>query len=439
MYRDILKIRNNVACIGKCKITDLVKNYGTPLICYDQLMLESNLKMFKETFVSQFFSCEVLYASKSFSTIAIYQLLSKYNFGADFVSGGELATGIKAGFKMSKGYFHGNNKSEEELELAINNDIGCIVIDNENEITLLDKITKKYKKTVKVMIRLNPGINAHTHSYIQTAKLTSKFGISIFDLDKVAAFINKIINCKFLDFKGLHCHIGSQIFDDKAHVKTAKVMIDCINNLKVKYSIFIKWLNLGGGFGVSINEEDKPYDLKEMLNNLLNKIENQLKKEKLTLEKLIIEPGRSIVSECGATVYTIGGKKETFANKNYLFIDGGMSDNIRPALYNAKYECDVVTKINKDKTEVYSIAGKNCESGDILIEDTKIQKAEIGDLLIIYSTGAYTYSMSSNYNRNLRPAVLFVKNSKTQLIIKRESYDDLLKNDLFLEAENEKI
>ncbi|MCL2522526.1 MAG: diaminopimelate decarboxylase [Erysipelotrichales bacterium] len=431
MYKDLMTINKlGIMEIEGISVKELEKQYQTPLFVYNQNILENKMKLFKDNFTSRFFKTEVLYASKAFCCQAIYNLAEKMGLGVDVVTGGEIHTALSAGFNPENMYFHGNNKSTEELVIAINRKIGCIVVDNDCEIKLISEILKDTNVRQKIMIRVNPGIEAHTHEYIKTARLESKFGYSTYNPDKIIELINSIESNPYLDFKGFHCHIGSQIQDPQAFYNTAKEMINFLKILKNKYNRKTDWLNIGGGFGVTINEEDEAMDYKLLLKTLVKVIEDALIANKMSLEKVIIEPGRSIVSEAAITLYRIGGIKETHAGKNYLFVDGGMTDNLRPALYQAKYEADIATKMNLPKNDKRTIAGKLCESGDILIRDYQIQKAEIGDLLAIYSTGAYCYSMASNYNRTLRPAVVFVKNGKHKLVIKRESYEDLIKNEL---------
>lgn len=282
---------------------------------------------------------------------------------------------------------------------------------------------------MSVMLRVNPGIDAHTHEYIKTSKMDSKFGESIYDDDiyEISKYLDK---SDVLDFKGFHCHIGSQIFEEESFIQAALAMLDFVKDIKDNAGVETTHLNLGGGFGVYYTEEDRPMDLALFLQNLTKKIEEKLESEDLGKMKILIEPGRSIISNSGSTLYEIGGTKETYGGKDYIFIDGGMGDNPRPALYQAKYEGAIANKMNDEKTNEYTIAGKCCESGDIIIKDLMLPKAEAGDLFIVSTTGAYNYSMASNYNRIPRPAVVFIQDGKGRVVVKRESYEDIIKNDI---------
>ncbi len=421
---------NGVLEIGGMTVTDIKKEFGTPLYIVDEKLLRDTCRLFADNFKSDKIETEVIYASKAFLNIGMAKLINEEGLSMDVVSGGELFTAVKAGFPVDKIYFHGNNKTNDEIELAIKYGIGTIVLDNKQEISRLENILRENNSKMSVMLRVNPGIDAHTHEYIQTSKMDSKFGESIFD-DDIYEISKYLDQSDVLDFKGFHCHIGSQIFEEESFIQAAMAMLDFVKDIKDNAGVETTHLNLGGGFGVYYTDEDRPMDLAAFLQKLTKNIEEKLEKSDLGNMKILIEPGRSIVSNSGSTLYEIGGTKETFGGKDYIFIDGGMGDNPRPALYQAKYEGAIANRMNDEATEKYTIAGKCCESGDIIIKDLMLPKAEPGDLFIVSTTGAYNYSMASNYNRIPRPAVVFVKDGKGRVVVKRESYEDIIKNDLF--------
>ncbi len=409
--------------IGKVKVSELVNKYQTPLYVYDEGMLENIMKTYITNFKSNKFKTKVLFASKAFSTTSMVKLVNENGLGLDVVSGGELFTAINAKMDMEKVYFHGNNKQVYEFEMAFNNSLKHIVIDNYLELELLEKLAKEYNKHLNVMLRLNVGVEAHTHEYIITAHVDSKFGMAYMSNDYLKC-LELLENSQNLELEGFHAHIGSQIFDMTAFYAEIDKMVKVLKDFNKTLS-----LNIGGGFGVKYTVEDKPIPIAEVCKMIINHTEDALKLNNVKINELIIEPGRSIVAEAGYTLYKIGFQKQT-PNKEYYFIDGGMTDNIRPCLYQAKYACDIANKMDEEKNKLVTIAGKNCESGDIIIKDAKLPKAETGDILVVYSTGAYGYSMSSNYNRLLTPAVVFVKDGKSREVVRRQTYEDLLRNDL---------
>lgn len=419
-------VNNGILEIGGISCDKLADACGTPLFVYDQDELEKQLRSYKEYFRSDLFETEVIYASKAFTCDAMLQLLKQYCFGLDVVSGGELYIADKACFPMDQVYFHGNNKTIDELELALN--LGCknIVLDNDMECRALIDTAERMKRPASVMMRVNPGITAHTHKYIITGDMDSKFGVALNDEGILMEMIDLIYKSPYLSFEGFHVHIGSQIFDLKAYEILIERMIKRIKKLITDHKIEINVLNLGGGFGVRYTEEDKPNSVREICERIIKKCEIELKASDLNIKMLMIEPGRSIVAEAGCTLYRVGYLKQT-PNISYIFVDGGMTDNIRKALYDAEYECDLANKMDMEKTVKYTVAGKCCESGDILIDNAMLPEANLDDLLVVYATGAYGYSMSSNYNRLNKPAVVFVKDGKARVVIKRESYSDQLR------------
>lgn len=418
--------------IGEISALDLAKQYGTPLYVMDEELIRRNCKAFKNNFISEELKAEVIYASKAFLTLAMCRLIKEEGLSLDVVSGGELYTALKAGFPASKIYMHGNNKSKEELSMALSHGIGRIVIDNEHEINLIEELGKSLDKKAAVLLRVNPGIEAHTHQYIQTSKNSSKFGENT-NSDKIYSLIKKMVESKHLTFHGFHCHIGSQIFNEKSYFEEIDKMLEFVLSVENKLGIEIDELNLGGGFGVYYTQEDKPFDLEKFLKTIVRQTTQKSKELGLSIKKLMIEPGRSIVANAGTTLYESAGTKKTNSEIEYIFVDGSMNDNIRTALYDAKYEAAVANKMNDKAESKFTIAGKCCESGDMIAKDVWMARPEAGDLIAVFSTGAYNYSMASNYNRLPRPAVVFVNNGESKCVVRRETYDDLIRNDLMEE------
>lgn len=415
--------------IGGCKAADLVREFGTPLYVMDEEHIREKCRGFKNSFRHEHLSTEVIYASKAFLNIAMCKLIEEEGLSLDVVSGGELFTAVAAGFPMERIYFHGNNKTDSELIMALKVGVGRIIVDNRHEIARLEKLCKQLNKEIRVLLRVNPGIEAHTHEYIQTAMHDSKFGESIYDEDlcEIIGFCQK---SDYISLKGFHCHIGSQIFEEKSFHNAAKVMIGFLAKMQRDCAFITEELNLGGGFGVYYVDGDEPINIENCLGNLLNTINEEYHEAGSSTLKVMIEPGRAIVANAGCTLYTIGGIKDTYGGKRYVFVDGGMTDNPRTALYDAKYEAVIANKVLDPNTNQVTVAGKCCESGDIIIKDISLPNAESGDILCVTNTGAYNYTMSSNYNRIPRPAVIFVKNGQTKIAVKRETYEDLIRNDL---------
>ena len=415
--------------IGGVDTVELVKEFKTPLYVMDQELIETTIDKMKEAFQSNRFDTQIAYAGKAFLSMGMLKLVDAKELDLDVVSGGELYTAYKAGFPMDRVHLHGNNKTVEELEMAIEFGIKEIVIDNEDEIDKIERICREKGKKQAVLVRIDPGIEAHTHHYIKTSGLTSKFGISLFQ-DNLFDIIKRLNDSEWIEFKGFHTHIGSQIFQSAFFIFALDEIFKYLDKLKKELGIVVHTVNMGGGFGVYYKEGDDPKPIEEVLSEIITYTEAMEIKYQIGFKELCIEPGRSIVGNAGTTLYEVGGIKETVGGKTYVFIDGGMSDNIRTALYQAEYEAGVVNKINDTDVREITLAGKLCESGDIIIEKGKLPKAtEIGDIVAVTTTGAYCYTMSSNYNRMMRPAVVFVKDGKAKVAVKRETLDDLIRND----------
>lgn len=422
--------------IGGCDCAALAEKYGTPLYIMDEDYIRSVCRAFRQTIAQTYGAGNMAYASKAFSCKAIYNVMKQEGTCIDVVSGGEIYTASAAGFDMSKAFFHGNNKTDAELDLAMRAGVGTIVVDAADDAERINEYAKKYGKVQKVLVRVNPGVEAHTHSYIQTAKVDSKFGFAI-KSGAAEAAVRQAAGMSNLKFAGVHCHIGSQIFDRSAFALAVDVMTDFIKKLQ-EDGISVDVLNLGGGFGVHYTEEDPKYNVGEYCDYvklLTQTLSDCVERKGIKKPEFIIEPGRAIVGEAGVTLYTVGAIKDIPGVRKYVAIDGGMTDNIRPALYEAKYEAVLANRANEKPEEVVTIAGKCCESGDIIIKDIALPKVRRGDLLAVFTTGAYCYSMASNYNRNTIPPVVFVRGGKSGYAVRPQTYEDLTRLDAIPDTE----
>ncbi len=416
----------NELMIGSVTVSDLVKKYKTPLYAMDEQRIEHQIELIKQSFSHPSIETEVIYAGKAFLVKEMVKLIERHSLSLDVVSIGEFYTAIKAGFNPKNIYFHGNNKTKDELIYAIKHQVGHIVVDNQDEFELLKSIeTNDYPQ---LLLRINTGVEAHTHEYIKTTHHNSKFGVSAFDPNTIELI--KDMNSSSFPFMGIHAHIGSQIFEIESFKQHTIEMIMFAKKLKDEANIKVEAINLGGGFGVKYTSDDQVPSLELMLHEVIETAYQYIKQFNLDVKKMMIEPGRSIVADAGVTIYEVGGVKTTFGQKNYVFVDGSMADHMRTALYQAKYEAVIANKVFDEDKKVYTIAGKACESGDMIIHDIKLPLVEPKDLLVVFTTGAYHYSMASNYNRLTKPAVVFVNGSESRIVVKRETLDDLLRNDL---------
>lgn len=412
-----------------CDTVELGEKYGTPLYIMSEDYIKERCKEIREDFLEKYSNTKAVYASKAFLTKEMARIIKREGLGIDVVSGGELYTIMQVDFPMEKVIFHGNNKSIDEIEMAIENNVGRIVVDHIEEIKLIEKIARKHNKKVSILFRIIPGIDSHTHKYIRTGQVDSKFGIPL-NKNTIKEAIEKAMELKFVELLGFHFHIGSQLLENETHVKAIGIMMDLMNRLKEEYGFVTRELNTGGGYGIHYAEDEERKPLSYFTDAIINEVEEKSKEYGLDMPTITIEPGRWIVGEAGITLYTIGAIKEIPEIRTYVSIDGGMPDNPRPSLYQAKYEAVVANKVDKELTKVVTIAGKCCETGDILIWNLKIPHIETGDTLAVLSTGAYNYSMSSNYNKIPRPAVVMINEGKDRLIVKRETYEDLLRNEI---------
>ncbi|WP_421379355.1 diaminopimelate decarboxylase [Bacillus salacetis] len=417
--------------IGGVDTVELAKEYGTPLYIYDVELIRERARGFKDTFEKLGIKAQVAYASKAFSSVAVFQLMNEEGLSLDVVSGGELFTAMKAGFPAERIHFHGNNKSEDELRMALEHKIGCIVVDNFYELQLLENVCKDMGQSMDILLRVTPGIEAHTHDYILTGQEDSKFGFGL-ENGQTEEALMRSVKSDYLNVLGLHCHIGSQIFETTGFVLAASKIIGKLADWKDKYGYSAEVLNLGGGFGIRYTAEDDPIPASQYVEEIISEVRKKAEDFNLDMPEIWIEPGRSLVGDAGTTLYSVGSSKEVPNIRKYLAVDGGMSDNIRPALYEAKYEAILANKAGQPVQETVSIAGKCCESGDMLIWDLPLPESTQGDILAVFCTGAYGYSMANNYNRIPRPPVVFVENGEARLVVRRESFEDLVKLDLSL-------
>ncbi len=410
---------------GGCDTIELAEKYGTPLYVVSEDVIKEKCSILKNDFLSKYKNTRAAYASKAFLNLAMCKIIEREGLDLDVVSGGELYTAIKSDFPMEKVLFHGNNKTKDELELAISHDVGRIIVDNFHELQLINKIGKDLNKKSKILYRITPGVESDTHKYISTGQTDSKFGIPLVE-NIIFEAIEKGIEYDFVELLGFHFHVGSQLFDKKSHIGALSNAIEIMKDAKEKFGFITKELNTGGGFGIYYSKGDSPQEITHFTDAIMEKIYDECSNLELEIPTIIIEPGRWIIGEAGVTLYTIGAIKDIPGVRTYASIDGGMTDNPRPALYGSKYEAVVANKMDKEKKEVVTIAGKCCESGDILIWNLKVPKIQSGDILAVLSTGAYNYSMANNYNKIPRPGVVLASNGKAEIIVKRETYDDLL-------------
>jgi diaminopimelate decarboxylase len=413
--------------VGGCDVTDLVKKFGSPLYILDEATLRTACQQYRDAF-KRYYPGEslVIYASKAWNCLAVCAVVASEGLGVDVVSGGELYTALQANVDSAVLYFHGNNKSAAELEFAIKT--GCtIVVDNWFELKTLVALLEATAETTpaRIMLRLTPGIECHTHEYIRTGHLDSKFGFDPDQLEEVFAFIRQQT---VLDCVGLHAHIGSQIFELQPHEDLTGVMVQWMRKA-AQYGLPVRELDIGGGLGICYTESDDPPSIEAWVKVIAEGVVKACQTAGIALPKLISEPGRSLIGSACITAYSVGSQKTVPGIRTYVTVDGGMSDNPRPITYQSVYRAAVANRMSAPLTETVAIAGKHCESGDIVIKQANLPKTEPGDTLVVMDTGAYNYSMASNYNRLPRPAAVLVYNGEANIILQRETYEDLVRQD----------
>ena len=415
---------------GGVDTVELAQQFGTPLYVMDEDLIRKHVRSYKNS-MDKFYGGQglVCYASKAFCCKEMCRVMMDEGIGLDVVSIGELYTAEQAGVDMSKVCFHGNNKTDQELELAVDLKVGRIIVDNIYELERLDRIAEKKGVKPGIMFRIKPGIDAHTHDFVKTGQIDSKFGFAL-ETGEAMEAVKKAVDCKNVQLRGLHCHIGSQIFSIDPFIEAAQVMLKFIADIKKETGVEIPELNLGGGFGIMYTENDDPVPYENYMEKVSVAVKESCRELGIKLPFILIEPGRSIAGPAGITLYTCGGVKEIPGIRTYISVDGGMTDNPRYALYKSEYDALVANKADKPRDAKVTIAGKCCESGDLVGENMPIQSAQPGDIIAVCATGAYNYSMSSNYNRIPKPAVVFLKDGTPRLVVKRETLEDIVRNDI---------
>lgn len=409
---------------------ELAKEFGTPLYVMDENMIRDNMRLYRSSIETCYGGKGlVCYASKAFSCRAIYQIAKEEGIGVDVVSMGELYTAMSVGFDPHKICYHGNNKTAAELAYALECDVDRIVVDSFAELDVLDELAEKAGKTAGILLRLSPGIDAHTHDFVRTGSIDSKFGFAI-ELGNAMKAVKKALSKPHLHLRGIHAHIGSQIFDLEPFAHEAEVLMAFLAEVKKETGAELAELNLGGGFGIRYTDADDPIAYDKYMEKVSAVLGETCAKLGMATPFILMEPGRSIVGSAGITLYEIGNIKEIEGIRTYVAVDGGMTDNIRFALYGSKYEFTVANRASEEKTETVTVAGRCCESGDLLGKDVSLQKCQKGDILAVFATGAYNYSMALNYNRVPRPPVVMIRDQEARVVIRRESLEDLIRNDL---------
>lgn len=416
--------------IGGVDALDLAREYGTPLVVYDVTQIRQQFRALQQAFTKQHIDYAISYASKAFATIAMYQVVNQEHGHIDVVSGGELFTALKAGFPSSKISFHGNNKTRAELLMAVQNHVGVIILDNFHEIKLLEEVLADTKSHIQVMLRITPGVTAHTHEYDQTGQEDSKFGFDVKSGQAEQAFL-QVQASEQMTLIGLHAHIGSQILETTGFKLEVKKLMQLVREWAKKYDYQPQILNLGGGFGIRYTAQDQVLALGTFVEQIVTTLRQLAEEYRLKVPAVWVEPGRSIVGSAGYSLYTIGARKDVPGLMPYVAVDGGMGDNIRPALYQADYEALLARDPAAQPNETVHLAGRYCESGDLLIKKLPLPATKAGDVIALLATGAYGYSMASNYNRVPRPAVVFAENGHAQEVVTRETNEDLVSHDRF--------
>ncbi|TBL79803.1 diaminopimelate decarboxylase [Paenibacillus thalictri] len=418
--------------IGGCDATWLAQTHGTPLYVMDEELIRRRCREFVGAFRASGLQFQVAYASKAFCTMAMCRIVEEEGMSLDVVSDGELHTALLAGFPAERIHFHGNNKTPQEIEMALDAGIGCFVVDNFIELHMLNAIAGEKRKKAKMLYRITPGVEAHTHEFISTGQTDSKFG---FDLQNGSAYraVEEAMHLDHVELLGIHSHIGSQIFEVEGFRMAAEKVAQFAVKVREELKLTFKVINLGGGFGIRYVEGDTPLPVSDYVGAIVQAVKSEFGRQGFPVPEIWIEPGRSIVGDAGTTLYTVGTYKDIPGVRKYVAVDGGMTDNPRPALYEAQYEAMLANRATEPAEEVVSIAGKCCESGDMLIWDVSLPKVNSGDVLAVACTGAYNYAMASNYNRIRKPAVVFVQDGKADVVVQRESFDNIIGNDVIPE------
>ena len=413
--------------LGGCDLVELAGEFGTPLYIFDEATLRNACRMFRREFEERYPDSLVLYACKAFICRALAQIFKEEGLGLDVVSGGEIYLARLVDFPREKVYFHGNNKTAEELEVALSWGVGRIVVDNFSEITLLEQLARQAGRVQEVLLRISPGIDPHTHEFLATGVVDSKFG---FPLPQAKEAVGEVLESSNLKLVGLHAHLGSLIHDSVPYQEALRVMLGLVAEVRDDFGLELEELNLGGGFAVQYTRGAPVLSVAEFAAAITSTLRGLVKELSLPTLRLVVEPGRAIVGRAGVALYRVGSLKDIPGIRKYVSLDGGLGDNPRPALYGARYEALAANKLGEEEVEEVTLAGRFCESGDILIKDVKLPRLEPGDLIALPVSGAYNLPLASNYNLCPRPAVVLVHEGQARLIRHRETYEDLLRLDL---------
>jgi diaminopimelate decarboxylase len=415
--------------IAGCDVPELAAKYGTPFYLVNQNLIEERCEEIHASFLAKYPGSRAAYASKAFLCLEMCRIIAQQGLGLDVVSGGELFTAVQASFPMEHVIFHGNNKTDQEIAMAVEHQVGRVVVDNMFELERLQAEASRQGKVMEILFRITPGVDSHTHKFISTGQLDSKFGIPT-DPKHLREYLEKGLNMPNLQLLGFHFHVGSQLHANDSHLKAVEILTGIIQRVKEEHGFITKELNVGGGYGIYYTDEDNPEPLSYFTDGIMETLHRECASRGLDVPAVTIEPGRWVIGEAGMTVYTIGSIKEVPGIRTYAAVDGGMPDNPRPSLYDAKYDAVIANKMNAPRDNVATVAGKCCESGDILIWDLPVPQLAPGDLLAVRSTGAYNFAMASNYNRLPRPGVVMVKNGLARLVVRPQSYQDMLSTEI---------
>lgn len=425
----VIEKKNGVLWFDGVNTVGIAEKYGTPVYVLSKTEIESRCQEFRNCFLDKYPNTRIAYASKAFLPLAMCKIMEKEGMGLDVVSGGEIYTAMEAGFPMERVEFNGNNKSIDELTLAIECGVGRIIVDSVDELYLIEEICREKGKKTNILYRINPAVEANTHAHMVTGNKDSKFGIDLSE-DVIMPAIKNAIESEYVNFLGFHFHVGAGIYENEPYLDALEVALNLIKRVKLTYSYAISELNIGGGFAATFVQEKKRPPYAYYLEPIMERIDEFSAEIGIPCPAVVIEPGRSMVAEAGITLYSIGSIKEIKDVRKYVAVDGGMTDNIRVELYDAKYEGCIANRVNEPESELVTICGKCCESGDIVIRDIMLPPPKRGDIFALYATGCYCYAMSSNYNKIPKAPVLLVKDGKEQLIVKRQSYADMIQNEV---------
>jgi len=425
----VKEVKNGILYFDGCSTVELAQKYGTPLYVVSETDIMEKCQEFRDCFLDRYPDTRVAYAAKAFLPLAMCKLMEREGMCLDVVSGGEIFTAKAAGFPAERIEFNGNNKTRREIEEAVEYGVGRIIIDSVSELPIIEEVCREQGKKMKVLYRITPGVPSDTHDHMVTGKKDSKFGIDL-ESEVIYPAIEAAIESESVDFLGFHFHVGSGIFQNEPYLKSLEVALELVREVKIQYDYDIRELNVGGGFAIQFvpSEPRPPYSY--FLEPIMKRIEEFSAEIGIKRPAVVIEPGKGIVGEAGITLYTIGSIKEIKNVRKYVAVDGGMTDNIRTELYGAVYDGVVANKMDQPKDDLVTVCGRCCESGDMVIYDINIAKAQRGDIFAVYSTGGYNYSMSSNYNKVPRAPIVLVKDGQDTLIVKRQSYENMISNEL---------